>query len=388
MWHWALCPDDGSRVEQQGESNTAALPADDDCVLVVPTQAVSWHWLQLPKMAAHQQRTALESLLEDKLLEDPSQLQLALPPGSKAGQAGSYWVAVCHKHPLQAQLAHLQQAGRLVSRIVPATCPSQETHWWLQQEGEQSWCILQTPTGVLSLPLEQEHEPALLGLKIQLQTLAANPTHTCADARHLTAAEHTWPDATWQLAPSAHRWLQAWQEGWNLAQFDIQLHNQQRWWQRGSTIWRHLRQDPQWHASRWGLLALLAVHWVGLNGLAWQTQRALQTQQREMQNMLQSSFPAVTFVLDAPRQMAMELQRLRQQHGSLGPRDLETVLSTLGRSDPPLQWQSLDFTPERISLKGIQGTEEQQNRVLHLLTSLGWQVQLQDTEWQLNWRQP
>lgn len=62
------------------------LPAADrqtDVVALLPPQALSWHRVELPA-GLHKQparlQAALAGLLEDRLLDDPAQLHLALQP--------------------------------------------------------------------------------------------------------------------------------------------------------------------------------------------------------------------------------------------------------------------------------------------------------------------
>lgn len=117
---WVSSPN-GQQAGEHGSSAASLLPADDDVVLVLPPRAVSWHQTALPKVAGGRLRAALDGLLEDRLLDDTTELHLALEPGGKPGQ--TLWVAACDKPWLKAWLEVLDSAGRPVSRIVPAIAP-------------------------------------------------------------------------------------------------------------------------------------------------------------------------------------------------------------------------------------------------------------------------
>ena len=67
--------------------------------------------MALPKVASTRLRAALEGLLEDRLLDDVSELHFALEPGGKSGQA--VWVAVCQKTWLRSWLQILEGAGNV-----------------------------------------------------------------------------------------------------------------------------------------------------------------------------------------------------------------------------------------------------------------------------------
>src|SRR6218665_4027125 len=91
---------------------------------VVPARALSWQRLLLPPglpLGAGQQtprlRSALEGLLEDRVLDDVGQLHFAIEPGAQVGQA--LWVAVCDRDWLRENLQALEAAGRRVARVVP-----------------------------------------------------------------------------------------------------------------------------------------------------------------------------------------------------------------------------------------------------------------------------
>src|SRR5450830_914996 len=83
----------GDHQEVAGHDHVALdlLPKScDEVVALVPAQMLSWHAVQLPpgslprgmsgERASNRLRAILESLLEDDLLDEPTQLHLALQP--------------------------------------------------------------------------------------------------------------------------------------------------------------------------------------------------------------------------------------------------------------------------------------------------------------------
>src|SRR5690606_20222031 len=122
------------------------------------------------------------------------------------------------------------------------------------------------------------------------------------------------------------QWLRGAASGWNLAQFELQ---EALGAQRGAALRAFLSSlwhESRWRALRWGLGALLLVHVAGLHALAWQERKAVRDLRTQTQRVVTQTFPHLTVVLDAPRQMGAELERLRRNAGELGPADLESLL--------------------------------------------------------------
>ena len=81
---------------------------------------------------------------------------------------------------------------------------------------------------------------------------------------------------------------------------------------------------PTWKPVRWGLVALVALQVLGLNALAWRESSALNAQQASLQNILKTTFPSVTLVIDAPLQMQREVDVLQQKSGAASSTDFES----------------------------------------------------------------
>jgi len=103
-------------VLNHGTATAALLPRADQLVLVVPAAALSWHPVRLPPVPASRRRAALDGLLEERLLDDPAQLALALAPARLAN--GDALVAAFDKAWIRAHLEFFEQSGRPAARVV------------------------------------------------------------------------------------------------------------------------------------------------------------------------------------------------------------------------------------------------------------------------------
>ncbi len=363
------------------QSPLALLPRAErqaEVVAMVPAAALSWHRVKLPAglgRSGPRLQAALAGLLEERLLQDPAQLQLALAPQWKSGEPA--WVAACDKAWLNAHLQALESAGLAVQRIVPELAPPAQGKLWHALGDENSgwlWCCSED-SGVSGWPVAvapQLPTSWLAGATVQSEPALARWVQT----RLNTTAE---------LVDTASHWRQALGSGWNLAQFELQASLRTR---RGQGLRRALEsllRAPQWRPARWGLVALLAAQLLGLNAWAWKTRQQWDAQQAQWTRILQESFPKVTVVVDAPLQMAREVARLRQGSGQLGAQDFEAMLHALGTALPPgaasptrlsyqdgsLQWPALALTATERS------TFEQ------ALQRQGYRLQAQDSTWRL-----
>jgi general secretion pathway protein L len=348
---------------QPGSSPLALLPRPErqtEVVAMAPAAALSWHRVNLPAglgRGGAKLQAVLQGLLEDRLLQDPQQVHLALAPQWQSGAPA--WVAACDKAWLQAHLQTLQDAGLPVQRIVPEFAPpAMGQHWhalgdpdsgWLwccdAEQGVNGW-----PVGVPS-PLPTEW---LTGTRLQAEPGLAN------------WAQSRTPAAV-QLVGSAAHWPDAARGHWNLAQFELQS-------DAGTRRLQHLRRwldtlgrAPQWRPARWGLAVLLLGQVVGLQAWAWATRQQWQAEQDQWTQILQQSFPQVSVVVDAPLQMARQVALLRQGSGQLSPQDFESQLQALGQALPEgipgptrLNWQDGQLQWPTLSLNAAQQSEFEQ----------------------------
>ena len=132
---------------------------DKEIWAIVPASALSWHQVTLPAgLPRHGQRlqTVLQSLLEERVLDDVAQLHMALQPNWQAGQTA--WVAVCNKAWLQGHIDQLRGNGHIVHRIVPEWAPSMGAtagiSAWIGGTAADAQLWVQDAQGTWHLPLQ------------------------------------------------------------------------------------------------------------------------------------------------------------------------------------------------------------------------------------------
>ncbi|HSW07119.1 type II secretion system protein GspL [Aquabacterium sp.] len=341
---------DGLAASAHGRSTTAQLPRADTVVAVLPATEIGWHRITLPRAPASRLRAALAGVLEEQLLDDDEQVQLALAPQARAGQPT--WVAAVHRPWLAAQLATLEQAGLAVERVVPALWPDANAHGHFFPAPEHAagsgtdaaepWLALADETGVCTLRLGG-------GLARQLHSRWKERSASFTAEPAVAAAAERWLGAPVQVHSEADALLAAARSPWNLRQFSLVSHH------RGLRALRDGAKklmSPAWRPVRWGLAALLLAQVLGLNLWAWQQQRTLAARQQAMNALLRSSHPQVRAVLDAPTQMQRETELLRAAAGRAGDADLEPLVALAAQAWPPGQApvQGLRFEAGKLTL--------------------------------------
>lgn len=327
-----------------------------EIVALVPADQLSWHRLTLPRGAlkaglfqeshTSRLRAVLDGLLEDRVLDDTSQLHFAIEPQPQPDTP--VWVAACNRAWLHAWLAALAEAGRPASRIVPELTPLGPEHASLQvisaAEPDQARLLQASSQGVTLLPLSAA-SAALLAWSEDAPLLA--------EPAVAALAEHFFNrPATAQSAQQ--RWLAAAQSDWDLAQFDLLYTRGTRTRKRLAGLLTTLLRAPRWRAARWATVALLAVNLLGLQAWAWKQQSALTAQRTAIRDTLTTTFPEVRVVVDAPLQMARALADLQRRNGTASAADLETMLTRLQVAAPELPAPAaIEFNASELRLKGL-----------------------------------
>jgi general secretion pathway protein L len=366
---WVRSPN-GQTLADHGSCAAALLPMDDDVVLVLPPRSVSWHRVACPKVSGARLRAALDGLLEERLLADTAALHFALEPGGKVGQ--TLWVAACDRTWLKSWLQTLDAAGHPVTRIVPSLAPlgategTLELHWAHQQNG-QAWLASTTTLGVSNLPLGEG--PGLTLPEASDQTRWYTEPAVAAQVERLV-------DRRFELLALPAWLLRCAQGDWNLAQFDLSLSSGARRGQRMRQWLREWRSAPVWRPVRWGLAACLLSLLAGINVLAWTERSTLAAKQQAITQTLQTTFPDIALVMDAPRQMQRGLVDLQQASGTLSGADLEAVLAAVAAAVPGAAPAAIDFTPGDARLGGWTLPEPQLQAAAQALSQRGWQASL------------
>ena len=350
---------DGRTVLQSVEAPLALLPTPSgaEIVAVVPASRLSWHRLALPKGAlrgglfqegsAGRLRAVLDGLLEDRVLDETSQLHFAIEPQPRMDEP--VWVAACDRTWLHAWLETLGQAGRPVARIVPEIAPPSG-----DASGSASLHVTGTPDHA-QLMLAGTDGVTLLPLSVATAALIAWPAEAevLAEPGVAALAEHFFNrGATLQTAPE--RWLAAAQSDWDLAQFDLLYNRSTRTRKRLSAMVSSFFRAPRWRAARWAAVALVAVNLVGLQAWAWKERSALAAQRAAIQGTLTATFPDVRVVVDAPVQMARALAELQRRNGTASTADMETMLAQFQAAAPDKPAPSaIEYIAGELHLKGL-----------------------------------
>ena len=364
----------------------ALLPAvrQTEVIVLLPMSALSWHQVQLPKgslargltaeRGASRLRAILDGLLEERLLDDPAQLHLALQPQPVA--EAPVWVVACDKAWLAAHLQALAQAGLTVGRIVPEFTPE---------------ALAQT-----LYVLGDEQHPMLLGANLVLCPLSAATVAWLGEA----SAQGGLPEVVAEPAVAAlaeslfkrpvtlqqrpERLLQAALTRWDLAQFDLVNANRDRTSAQLARGAKDFLRAPQWRAARLALVALVLVNLVGLNAWAWREQAALQAKRQAVRAVLTSTFPKIPVVVDAPLQMAREVAALQRASGAASGTDLEAMLASLGAVLPAAQTLTgLDYAAQELRAKAPAVAPTEQARVALALRQQGLAAAWDGAQWRL-----
>jgi len=371
----------GAATGHAQSATAARLPRDAGTVVaVVPAQALAWHTITPPPVGAARLAAALEGLLEERLLEDPAQSQVVYTPdgAAAAAQGQTLTVLVCQKAWLRQALAPLQAQGMVVSRIVPEWPPQAQAApvLWVGGSPEQVQAVACGPQGAMVLP------PPPWSSAISA-TLTQPEAQLLCEPAMAAWVQQQFGRAPRMLSPGQRLW-QAQQTDWDLAQGEWAQGRRQRWARFAHELALNLWQAPRWRPARWGLLALLVLNLVGLQWMAWQ-QLQLQAQlQKDMAMLLTRSFPAVQVVVDAPLQMAREVQALQRAMGQPNAADLEPMLTSLARALPAsAQLSSVQFSPGELRWQAPAVTNDRIEAAREPLRQQGYQLVADGTYWVL-----
>lgn len=363
----------GDAVQAHGTATLALLPRADTLVLVVPAVALSWHSVRLPPVSGARMRAALDGLLEEQLLDEPGQLGLALAPARLPD--GDALVAAFDKAWLRAMLAFFEQADRPASRVVPEFAPLGQDHagarWHVGGSAQDARLVMLQPQGLVCVPLTSA--PTLLGAKPAWSA----DDRVVAEPAVAELAEQALGTAV-LVQPAAQRLCEAADGAWELAQFDLALSGGGRMARRWRQSLSLVLQGPAWRGARWGLLAVLLAHLVGLNAWAWKLDTRVRDQRQQVRATLTQTFPEIRTVVDAPLQMQRQFDLMRRSGGALAPDDMESMLAALGAGLPAGSFAtSIDFAPGQLSLRGLSLAEPALSALRDSLGIQGYQLQAQ-----------
>ena len=365
---YVLTPD-GMAVSKHGRVAPALLPRSDSVVAVLADSDVSWHRITLPKAPPAKQRAAVAGVLEEQLLDETGAMHLALAPGASGGQ--SAWVAAVDKTWFAAELRVLEKAGVQVERAVPMSWPEDTPM------GHFSAAFGADAGTPMQLTWSDANGVAAIGVqgalaRQMLPIWGAQPARWSAHPAVAAPAER-WLGRGVVVMSDEQRLLQAARSLWNLRQFDLAPRH------RGALAvrdaWRRFRSSA-WRPVRWGLVALAALHVIGLNLWAWHQQRQVDSKRAAMVQLLRTTHPQVRAVLDAPVQMQRETDTLRTAAGRSGENDLEPLLGAAAAAWPDGQppMQTLKYDNGKLSFAAAGWAEAQTAQFRAQLAAGGWQL--------------
>jgi len=377
--------DDGRTVTSQASVPLALLPAasrQTEVLAVVPLQALSWHRVTLPPgslprtlsdRGSKRLRTILDGLLEDHLLDEPTQLHLALQP--QAQVASPLWVAACDRAWLKSALALLSKTGHNVTRILPESSP-QALSEAIEVTGEPDQPRVAGLTG-----LAERSAVMVCALTPVAVGLLGSDTPVLAEPAVAALAEQLFQRPV-TLQQRGERLLRAAGAAWDLAQFEFtNAQRDPRWSDLARSVQSFVRA-PQWRAARWALALLLIGQLIGLNAWAWRTQNDLKTQRQAVRAVLLETFPKIPVVVDAPMQMAREVAALQRASGSAAGTDLESILSLFSTLAPASYAPTtMDYAANDLRLSGPAMTSQEQARVSAGLKAQGLAASAQGDQW-------
>ena len=364
---------DGFAIHAQGRCSATALPQADNVVAVVSEADIAWHRIIVPKAPAGRLRAALSGVLEEAVLADTDATHFALAPNATAGQPT--WIAAIDQAWLRTELERLERQQVFVDRVVPVAWPDDPPSGHFAEALEAS--------ERQDIALTWSHSEGVAMLRLQ-GTLArslipqpAQPDTRWSAVPEVASAAERWLGLPVLVVSQAERALQATRTLWNLRQFDLAARH------RGTRAARDMLRhwlSPAWRPVRRGALALAAVQLIGLNLWAWYQNAEMAQQKRALVGLLQSSFPQVRAVRDAPMQMQRELDVLRAQAGKPSETDFEPLLhaaaSAWPANQPPVD--NIRFEPGRLTLAATGWAEADIEQFRNLLRPTGWQVETTD----------
>lgn len=373
-----IVSDDGQSAQRSGQASATLLPASgrtNQVTAVIPASRLSWHNITLPPglnvQSRRQQarvRAVLEGLLEEKLLDDASTLHLALD-STPAGQ--NYWVAACDKPWLQSHLQLLESSGHVANRLVPEQWPSASAQlllWGDNGNAQLSVTGLDGQTSLATLPLRADASllhPLLSRLPEDLPVLAEPQLARAAEALQRPV----------NIFTAAQRLLQSASYTGDLAQFDLDLGSSTRAKRRLLDAWQSFAKAPQWRAARWATGIAIVAQLIGLNAWAFKENRSIAERQQQAKQVLQTTFPHVPVIVDAPVQMQRELDVLRSNSGALSAADLEALLAASATISSMPNAKSLQYQDKQLRITGLDLNPEALSDAQQSLEASGYQLQ-------------
>ncbi len=310
-------------MQRTGTGQLADLPHADRVDIIVPASLVLFTEVKLPPVRGQKLRQLLPFAVEEKILSDPAQVQVAA--GSR-DDAGVTRVAVVDRAWLEASCEQLRLVGLRPENGYAETClPELEPNsWTLIWDGDEGFVRTAVGAGLALDSMGDNGAPfALRRAVAEARSNARLPEKIILRATDAAASVpdlQLWstqlgvalvPGQDWHWAP---RFLNT-ENAINLLQGDY----------APSSSLRELL--PQLRP-----ILLLAGLIIGVQVLAtgvdwWRLNYEKRTLTAEMDKTFKSAFPNATVVVDAPLQMQRNLAVLRRASGQSQPNDFLPLLA-------------------------------------------------------------
>ena len=312
-------------LQRSGTAPVAELPHADRVDIIVPASLVLFTEVKLPPVRGQKLRQLLPYAVEEKILSDPDQVQVAAGARDELGMTR---VAVVDRAWLDASCDRLRQLGMRPENGYAETClPELEPNaWTLIWDGHAGFVRTAVGAGLALDSMGDGAAPFALRRAVdEARTNARLPEKIilrATDAAASVADLQLWttqlgvsvvPGQDWHWAP---RFLNT-ANAINLLQGDY----------APSSSLRELL--PQLRP-----ILLLAGLIIGAQVLAtgvdwWRLNHERKTLTTEMNKTFKSAFPEATVVVDAPLQMQRNLAELRRASGQSQPNDFLPLLAKL-----------------------------------------------------------
>ena len=119
---------------------------------------------------------------------------------------------------------------------------------------------------------------------------------------------------------------------------------------------------------------------IGLNAWAFKENRAIAQRQQQAKQVLQTTFPHVPVIIDAPVQMQRELDLLRSHSGALSSSDLEALLAASAGIQGIQNAQSLQYQDKQLRMTGLDLSAEALEDAQQNLQADGYLLQREGAE--------
>jgi general secretion pathway protein L len=312
-------------LQRSGTGQMAELPRADRVDIIVPASMVLFTEVKLPPVRGQKLRQMLPFAVEEKILSDPDQVQVAV---GERDEGGITRVAVVDRGWLDACCERLRLAGlRPVNGYAETCLPELEPNaWTLIWDGREGFVRTAVGAGLaldsmgdagapfaLQRAVEEARNNTKLPEKIILRATDAAASVPDLQLWSTQLGVTVVPGQDWHWAP---RFLNA-ANAINLLQGDYSP----------SSSLREL--IPQLRP-----ILLLAGLIIGAQVLAtgvdwWRLNREKKMLTTEMTKTFKAAFPNASVVVDAPLQMQRNLSELRRASGQSQPSDFLPLLAKL-----------------------------------------------------------